>query len=239
MKERAMRIGPILAVFVSMLAMSAMFSPARATEADAMVPQWRLQALAFSSHGGDLSLGAYHRLGQSWEVGSELDSRFSDSTEDEDGLTQEPDFSGVTTTSESRRYRNVEATVELRRWVSIEPGLSWFFGSQVGVGYTDQCSEYDQVDTSPDRMTDKAHGPSGTVAMVLGADLRLLHRLSATFALRPIRYSHSWLDTERSSTRQYTGSTDWYTDRRTGTRHSWDLSTGLAAEVYFTLRLGK
>jgi hypothetical protein len=237
-----MRSIAVRVLLAALTALYVMVSPARAADADStsMPPRWRLQATVLQSSSRELSLGVYHRLGSRWEIGSQLGSRFSASKDEHDSENQLSDSIRTDISNQSDHSNAAAATFEFRRWGTVEPRLSWFIGGQMEVAYTNSHTDSRQVrpsDAIVYRAKGKQHGPSGSLAMVLGADLTLLRRLSLLFAVRPIQYSHQWLDIERTTT--YGTGSSFTRSHESGTDRSGAFTTDLTPEIYVTLHLGR
>ena len=237
-----MKVSTVRGLLAALTALYLAVLPAFAADGNATnaAPVWRLQALVIPSGIRNPSLGLYHRLGSRWEIGSQLASRLSDDTEVLDLQRSQSDSLRLSRSRQSQRNNSVAATFELRHWGSIEPRVAWFIGCQVQGAYTnvrDKTREVGIHDTDfTERITER-HGPSGALAAVLGADFTLLDHLSVMFALRPIQYTHEWLDIKIMSTQADGGNS--YRYGNTGTDHTAMLTTDLSPELFLTIHLGK
>lgn len=206
------------------------------------LPKWRISA-GVTYYSSNPSVGLHRRISERCDLGLELSTTvragWSEGEQDVQGYGDDYDTGDD---DADERSSDLGLYAELRRWRPMARRLAWFGGLRLVATYshdgTEQTDFHDSEerweDTRLERDTDYL---SLGAALTLGADLELMQRLSAGFALSPLTLSHYWRHTSSTTVRtrsdrdeeQVLSDEDWERGLR--------LYTSLAAEVHLTLSL--
>lgn len=216
--------------------------PPAAAEEPWALPKWRIGAGIYS-YSGAPSVAAHRRISERCDLGLQVATTLQAGTAERDAEERGygADYSSDDGDSDGGGS-SLTLSGELRRWRPLARHLAWFGGLRLVATYDHDRAEETYFSDSESHWTrsrrevDTDYLSLGA-ALTLGADLELMRRLSATFALTPLTLSYAWRHSEGTAVQTRSDRQDELVRSDEDWDRAFTLKTSLSAQVYLTLSL--
>jgi hypothetical protein len=188
--------------FISALSCPEAFAGDSAVPPDALLPQWRIQVQPFEVLSGDYSTGVYRRVRPRWDLGTTVSASL---TRNDRNQSEHVRNAIANAHYADGRGFSADVAVDLRHWFSLSTPVATFAGPQFQIGYgrsRETTSESTTYNVPSERTENRSVNESFWTGMfvLVGADLRLLPRLSLAMAMRPLGFYYQWSTYENRQT---------------------------------------